>query len=197
VNRQTHRQTDIHVHYNTPLPYRARTRHRRPCSKQRMRRWTHRNIEYRACDWRGSGTGSVLCLPNLKSRLNYMPLKSADRNARRDEDKMKNKVSPRRRRDDMLPADGSSTVAYRIGADRKSRRICVRPRTGPQPAHLWWPAVAELRAASVPLAQAAAPRDRHTDGSRYSKMPPPLGRGHDDKEVTKHRMSRCRLTLRG
>jgi len=128
-----------------------------------------------------------------------MPLKSADRNARRDEDKMKNEVSVRRRRDDMLPADGSSTVAYRIGADRKSRRICVRPRTGPQPAHLWWPAVAELRAASVPLAQAAAPRDRHTDERTDRAIPkcPPLGRGHDNKEVTKHRMSRCRLTLRG
>jgi len=34
------------------------------------------------------------------------------------------------RRDDMPPADGSSTVA-------KLRRIYVRPRTGPQSAHLW------------------------------------------------------------
>ena len=44
------------------------------------------------------------------------------------------------------PADGSSAVA------KKSRRIYVRPRTGPQSAHLWWPAVAKLQAASVPIA---------------------------------------------
>jgi len=35
--------------------------------------------------------------------------------------------------------------------------------------------VAKLQAASMPVAQAAAPRDRQTDGSRYSEMP--LGRG--------------------
>jgi len=35
---------------------------------------------------------------------------------------------------------------------QKSRRIYVRPRTGPQSAHLWWPAVAKVRAASVPIA---------------------------------------------
>jgi len=33
------------------------------------------------------------------------------------------------------PADDSSI--------QKSRRIYVRPRTGPQSAHLWWPAVAK------------------------------------------------------
>jgi len=31
---------------------------------------------------------------------------------------------------------------------QKSRRIYVRPRTGPQSAHLWWPAVAKLQAAA-------------------------------------------------
>ena len=36
-------------------------------------------------------------------------------------------------------------------------------------AHLWWPAVAKLQAASVPVVWAW---DRQTDGSRYSKMPP-------------------------
>ena len=36
--------------------------------------------------------------------------------------------------------------------DPKSRRIYVRPRTGPQSAHLCWPAVAKLQAASVPIA---------------------------------------------
>ena len=37
---------------------------------------------------------------------------------------------------------------------------------------LCWPAVAKLHAASVPIAYAAAPWDRQTDGSLYSKMPP-------------------------
>ena len=73
----------------------------------------------------------------------------------------KNKVSPRERRDDMPPS-----MAVRRW--QKSRRIYVRPRTGPQSAHLWWPAVAKLQAASVPIAWAAALWDRQTDGSRYS-----------------------------
>jgi len=42
------------------------------------------------------------------------------------------------------PADDS--------AIQKSRRIYFRPRTGPQSAHLLWPAVAKLQAASVPIA---------------------------------------------
>ena len=50
---------------------------------------------------------------------------------------------------------------------QKSRRIYVRPRTCPQSAHLWWPAVADLQAASVPIAEAAAPWDRQTDGHAY------------------------------
>ena len=40
--------------------------------------------------------------------------------------------------------DGSST--------RGGSTVYVRPRTGPQPAHLWWPAVATVQAASVPIA---------------------------------------------
>ena len=40
------------------------------------------------------------------------------------------------------PADGSSF--------QNSRRIYVRPQTGPQSA--WWPAVAKLQEASVPIA---------------------------------------------
>ena len=50
-----------------------------------------------------------------------------------------------------------------VGRWQKARRIYVRPRTGPQSAHLWWPAVAKLQAASVPTAQAAAPLGQ-TDG---------------------------------
>ena len=87
------------------------------------------------------------------------------------------KVSPRGRRDDMCPppADGSSTVAYRFGANQA---VCFSPWSRRIYVHLWWPAVAKLQAASVPIAQAAAPRDRQTDGSRYLKMSP-LGRGHN------------------
>jgi len=42
------------------------------------------------------------------------------------------------------PVDGSSAMAYRFAANEA---ICVSrvcPRTGPQSAHLWWPAVAKL-----------------------------------------------------
>jgi len=57
-----------------------------------------------------------------------------------------------------------------------SRRIYVRPRTRPQSAHLWWPAVAKLQAASVSIGWGScAPRQlRHgseTDGSRYRLIP--------------------------
>ena len=54
------------------------------------------------------------------------------------------RIAPRRRRDDTTPADGSSI--------QKSRRIYLRPRTGPQSARLWWPAAAKLQAARVPIA---------------------------------------------
>jgi len=48
---------------------------------------------------------------------------------------------------------------------QKSRRIYVRPRTGPQSAHLWWwPAVAKLQASSVPIAQAGSCAMGQTDG---------------------------------
>jgi len=68
-----------------------------------------------------------------------------------------NKVSPRGLRDDMHPADGSSTDG-KIAAD-------LRPSADGS-------AVRTSLVASVPIAQAAAPWDRQTDGSRYSKMPP-------------------------
>ena len=64
-----------------------------------------------------------------------------------------NKIS----RDDMPPP----TAVRRW---QKLQRIYVRPRTGPQSAHLWWPAVAKLQAASVPI---AAPwTDRRTERGR-------------------------------
>jgi len=44
------------------------------------------------------------------------------------------------------PAEGTSTVA-KIAVDLR-----LSARTGPQSAHLWWPAVAKLQAASVPIA---------------------------------------------
>jgi len=49
------------------------------------------------------------------------------------------------------PASGETICSPRM-AIQKSRRIYVRPRTGPQSAHLWWPTVAKLQAASVPIA---------------------------------------------
>jgi len=65
-----------------------------------------------------------------------------------------------------------------------SRRIYVRPRTGPQSVHLWWPAVAKLQAASVPVAYAAASWDRHTYGQTDGRIAlfqnVPLGRGHNN-----------------
>jgi len=53
-------------------------------------------------------------------------------------------ICPRRRQ-----FDGGM---YRFAANQKSRRIYVRPRTGPQSARFWWPAVAKLQAASVHIA---------------------------------------------
>jgi len=50
-------------------------------------------------------------------------------------------------RDDKPPANGSSMMA-KIAADLRPSG----PRMGPQSAHLWWPAVAKLQAASVPIA---------------------------------------------
>ena len=47
--------------------------------------------------------------------------------------------------------DSSETICPRRW-QFDSRRIYVRPRTGPQSTHLWWPAVAKLQAASVPIA---------------------------------------------
>jgi len=95
----------------------------------------------------------------------------------------------------MPLADDSSTLAYRFAANQaicvspciqKSRRIYVRPRTGPQSAHLWWPAVAKLQAATVQcvgsgsyaMGQIDGRRDRWTDRD-IPKCP--LGREHDKK----------------
>ena len=50
----------------------------------------------------------------------------------------------------LSPGGGEKICPRRLQFE--SRRIYVRPRTGPQSAHLWWPAVAELQAASVPIA---------------------------------------------
>ena len=52
---------------------------------------------------------------------------------------IKRGVAPGAARRYAAPADGSSI--------QKSLRIYVRPRTGPQSAHLWWPAVAKLQRA--------------------------------------------------
>jgi len=80
-------------------------------------------------------------------------------------------------------------------ADRrwqKSPRIYVRTRTSPQSAHLWWPAVAKLQAASVPIAYAAAPWDRQTDGSRYRLIRPgPYRRAGSRSSACRRSHSEC------
>ena len=49
------------------------------------------------------------------------------------------------------PGGGETICARRRQFDWR-RRIYVRPRTGLQSTHLWWPVVAKLQAASVPIA---------------------------------------------
>jgi len=70
-------------------------------------------------------------------------------------------------------------VAYRFAANQticvspwiqKSRRIHFRPRTGPQSAYIWWPAVAKLQAASAPIAM----------GQAGGYAPPRAGRNNDN-----------------
>jgi len=53
---------------------------------------------------------------------------------------------------------------------QKLQRIYICPRMDPQSAHLWWPAVAKLQAASMPIALAAAPWDRQMDRPWYRLM---------------------------
>ena len=60
--------------------------------------------------------------------------------------KMVKQVIARERPDDDMPPP----MAVRRW--QESQRIYVRPRTGPQSARLWWPAVTKLQAASVPIA---------------------------------------------
>ena len=75
-----------------------------------------------------------LSLAPVKSRLVKAKLNNATLN----------KLSPWQRRDNYAPC--------RCRWQLDSRRIYVCPRMGPQSAHLWWPAVAKLQAASVPIA---------------------------------------------
>jgi len=61
------------------------------------------------------------------------------------------KIPNSRLEQDVAPG---ATRRYALAVRRwqKSRRIYVRPRTGPQSAHLWWPAVDKLQAAGVRIA---------------------------------------------
>jgi len=61
----------------------------------------------------------------------------------------------------IRPADGShiASLPIRPSQIQKSRRIYIRPWTGPQSAHLWWPAMTKLQAASVPVACAVGQTD--------------------------------------
>jgi len=73
-------------------------------------------------------------------------------------------------------ANGSSTVAYGFAASQKSRRIYVRPPTGPLSAHVSWSAVAKLQATGVRLGSCAMGR---TDGRAALFPNDPSGPGHD------------------
>ena len=129
TDTQTDRHTDRYTHHNTPFRYLGRSNKAVENSRQvighlDLRPHTHK----------------------LTSRLLYPTTKVPCKLHHT----IHNKVSLRRRRDDMPPgplpsADGSSTV-------EKPRRIYVRPRTGPESAQLWCPAVATLQAASEPIA---------------------------------------------
>jgi len=74
----------------------------------------------------------------------------------------------------MPPADYSSI--------QKSRRIYG---TGPQSAHLWWPAVANLQAASMPIAMGQT--DGRTDGRIARSLNAPYRMaGHDNYSTSMH-----------
>jgi len=63
-----------------------------------------------------------------------------------------NRVSPRGGETICPPQNFPKTKICVSPGIRKSRRIYARLRTGSQSAHIWWPAVAKLQAASVPIA---------------------------------------------
>jgi len=61
---------------------------------------------------------------------------------------------------------------------QKSRRIYVRPRTGPQSAHLWWLVVAIANRAAARLGSYAMGQ---TDGRIAVSLNAPLRRGHNKR----------------
>ena len=60
-----------------------------------------------------------------------------------------------RARSECLPGPENYSYAVRLAADLRAADL----RTGPQFAHLWWPASCR-QPASVPIAQAVAPRSQ-------------------------------------
>ena len=88
----------------------------------------------------------------------------------------------------ICPADGSHIVSLPIRPSQiqKSRRIYICPQTGPQSAHLWWPAMTKLQAASVPVACAVG----QTDGQIVISLNALIRRGgaqwiHDSTDDSK------------
>ena len=118
-------------------------------------------VLYRICTILCKHNGRTMMISDKKSEINLCQVWNVafvdadtlndDKNTERhdtqinSENKPYNKVSSRGRRDDMPPP-------MAVRRRQKSRRIYARPRTGPQCAHLWWPVVAKLQAASVPIA---------------------------------------------
>jgi len=74
-------------------------------------------------------------------------------------------------------------VAYRFAGNQAitdpkiAADLYIRPWTGPQSAHLWWPSVAKLQAASVPIAQAGSCAMGQTDGRIAVSLNAPLRQG--------------------
>jgi len=86
----------------------------------------------------------------------------------------------------MPPADGSSTVAYRFVANQTIMDPKIAADLRPSAdgsAHLWWPAVTKLQAASVPIAQAGSCVMGQTDGRIALFRNAPPGRRHNNFKV--------------
>ena len=99
-------------------------------------------------------SGECLCLPGWFGRTCSQGIytQHADRLA----DSFYNHQEHTNKQSELCTKQVIAPGAARRYAPRRwqfdSRRIYVRPRTGPQSAHLWRPAVAKLQAASVPMA---------------------------------------------
>ena len=75
-----------------------------------------------------------------------------------------------------------------------SRRIYVRPRTGPQSAHLWWPPAAGSQRADRLGSCVTQPRLAQTEGRIAISLNAHLWRGHITKSVHSNLTQGCIAT---